>query len=164
MRVRASNQFMTARKARREETKRMEKDRRQSIAMEMKTFRPRIYEGRPNYLASTWGWLLFYARVRDPTKRSKTIQKVISCTLYIFRTSCWNNKVLRVVLWSHGCTFGVENTCSFTCPWSRLLTFRSRNWRLLALKYCDFFSENGALFSREKTSLNTAVIQKHPIK
>ena len=69
MRVKASNQFMTAREARRREEQQMEKERRQYAAMQMKIFRPRKFEGRPNYLASTWGRLLLNARVRDPTDK-----------------------------------------------------------------------------------------------
>ena len=69
MRVMASYQSMTAREARRQEAREMEKERRQLVAKEMKIFRPRKYEGKPNYLASTWGRLLFNARIRDPTDK-----------------------------------------------------------------------------------------------
>jgi hypothetical protein len=69
MRVIASNQFMTAREARRQEARQMEKERRQFVAKEMKNFRPRKYEGKSNYLTSTWGRLLFNARIRDPTDK-----------------------------------------------------------------------------------------------
>jgi Plant transposon protein len=58
---------MTAREARRQEERQMENDRRQLAAMQMKSLRPRKFEGRPNYLAPTWGRLLLNPRVRDPT-------------------------------------------------------------------------------------------------
>ena len=69
MRTKASCEFMSARRRKREEIRKAMKADKLVTSTAMKLFKPRKYEGRPNYMASLWGSLLSNDRVKDPADR-----------------------------------------------------------------------------------------------